>query len=154
MSIFQKQLPRNVKFSAANSFTTTSTTKVDVTSIFVNDFVCGGGPVVLSIASTETSDAGNVTAGVGADSGSPSSSRYAVHFLWVRDGSTVSHHAFKGNVTSVSGSTRADFSFPVAALTQVDLPGAGTFDYKLQMYVQISGDTGIFFNGKMVVYEL
>lgn len=131
------------KSNSSGSFSTTSTSFVDVTNLSVT-IVTSGRPVHLVLVS----DGATLVSYVQAFNSSGTSS--VARFRFVRDATNLDE--LQLNAQAV-GATTSGTGVPPGAISFIDFPGSGTYVYKLQGKVATSGQC-IVENVKLVAYEL
>lgn len=124
----------------SGTFTTTSTSLVDVTNLSVT-ITTTGRPVVLEL----NSEAGFVGQ-VGSFSSGGFTSAGKLHFL--RGAVNLGSYGFKVGVADTEG------QFPPGAFRYVDTPTAGTYTYKVQAAATTSSTTINVTRCHLVAYEL
>lgn len=131
--------------SSSGTFSTTSSSFVDVTNLSVTITTTGRPVVVALISDDSTADSyievlrtGTVT-------------QYTGKLKILRDATTINQTAFLG--TYASSATLAS-SWPVSSINHVDVPSAGTYTYKVQAIASTTNTTVGVFRSKLIAYEL
>lgn len=130
--------------SSSSTFTTTSTSYVDVTNLSVSLTTTGRMVCVTLIPD------GNALSNVGVLTSSASSATVSSAYKCVRDSTDVGEMQF-GAVHS--GSASLSNTVPCSAVCFYDTPSAGTYTYKLQAK-STSGTTTSVLYSKLLAYEL
>lgn len=125
-----------VSSSDTGSFTTSSTSYVDVTNATLS-ITTTGRPVFVGLMSNAVGGAVAITTAGAGNSGG---------FKILRGTSTIS-------ITTIGVGTNT-VTVPCGAVHHIDLVGAGTYTYKLQAVVSIGTATAAVGNCKLVAYEL
>jgi hypothetical protein len=124
-------LGQQISTNGSSTFTTTSTTPVDVTGMTLSITTTGRPVWVGLIADPDNASLGS-TVGISANTG----------FYIIKRGATI-----------VSTLTISVTAIPCGAVWHIDTPAAGTYTYKLQANVATTGTLGATYC-KLVAYEL
>lgn len=137
--------------SSCGSFSTTSTTFVDVTNLSVTIATLGN-PVSLALIS----DGAGSSSDIRADSIGSGGSSYVELLFKILRGSTEVGRYICGSGPNTASVGRVQFEFPTSSLNLMDTPGAGTYTYKIQIEVSGSNgnEVGSVSNAKLIAYEL
>jgi hypothetical protein len=147
LALFNKQALNRKLSNSSGSFSTTSTSFVDVTNLSVS-FISYGNAIVVGLI---PDGAGAGISAVRSAAGIGNVSRQAVVRV-VRDSTEIAR--FFVDVVSPSGFT-ASFDMPAFAISTEDSPGVGSYTYKLQAAADASGNhTTHVINCKLRVLEL
>lgn len=124
--------------SSSGSFTTTSTSAVDVTNLSVT-ITSSGRPVCIALSG-------------GTLSSSSTSTTPVSYIEVVRGGSVLDTTRLQYNVSSAFST--AAIIIPASSLSYFDVQAAGTYTYKIRVYSFTSGTTTNVDNAKLVAYEI
>lgn len=134
--------------SGSIAFTTASTSYVDITGASIT-ITTTGRPVVLMLIAD-----GSATSYVGISLTSPAGfvgRSYAAFIKLVRDATDIQTHVISD--TAEQTASNVGMQIP-ASLVYFDVPGAGTYTYKLQGIVNGADELLDVFNCRLVAYEL
>lgn len=133
--------------SSCGSFSTTSTSYVDVTNLTCT-ITTTGGPVYLTLVPD-----GNTTPGNEANITYSGASNTAEMFIQFKRGVTAI--SVSQRETSDSGLTDTFESIPVGCLNTFDAPVAGTYTYTVQIKKGSGASSGVEVNfSKLLAYEI
>ncbi len=130
--------------SSSGTFQTASTSYVDVTNLTVT-ITTTGRPVMLKVIQDGTANAGKLTT---------SSDQFASYCTVkiLRDATAVSISQFGDNGTGV---TNTNSEYPVSSIGHIDVVGAGTYVYKIQILNgAYTNPLASFTYSKLIAYEL
>lgn len=130
--------------NSSGTFTTTSTSPVNVTNLSVN-LTTTGRPVSLFLIN-DGSNTGNSY--IGGDGNS--SNIQSVGILILRNGSEIAREVFE--ITQASGAF-VSFKIPVGSLRYTDVPSAGSNTYTIQIFSLNAANVSII-RAKLVAYEM
>lgn len=129
--------------ASCGTFSTTSTSYVDVTNLTVT-ITTTGRPVFIGVTSDGTS-ANMATLAVSNASGTVTE----CYFKILRDSTDIAFYRLNNNSPTGSIAIRG----PTSAISTLDVPAAGTYTYKVQASVA-AGSTASFFSSKLYAFEL
>lgn len=132
--------------SSSGSFSTGSTSFVDVTNLSVT-ITTTGRPVMLMLISDGTVDP--YYCHLEASDGSSATAIVGFQFL---RGVTVVCQQWLG--ISVGGTTSTITEVPVSSMSFIDVVVAGTYTYKMQASAKVSGRSAMVYYAKLVAFEL
>lgn len=127
--------------SSSSSFSTSSTSYVDVTNLSVS-ITTTGRPVMIALV-PDSIDAARVA--ISAATGTADG-----QIAFDRGGTNIS--VFNINAVDAAGST-SQISIPASACKYVDTPSSGTYTYKCRAKLD-TGDFVLVYNCKLIAYEL
>lgn len=130
--------------SSSGTFSTTSTSLVDVTNLTVT-ITTAGRPVWLGLISDGSGNTAQLVANAASDTAVGGS------FEFFRDSTSISRTTM--NTTNAASSTLMQITLPCSSLWHIDVPSSGTYTYKLQASAT-TGDTLTVQRCKLVAYEL
>lgn len=128
--------------SSSGSFSTGSTSYVDVTNLAIT-ITTSGRPVWIGLKSEPF--AANAAITYNRASVGPGAAKITI----ARDGTVL----YAQTLENSGAGTNTFTGIPVSALNAVDVPAAGTYAYKIQVLVLNSGDFISVLNAELVVYE-
>lgn len=129
--------------ASCGSFTTASTSYVDVTNLSIN-LATSGRPIEIKLIP----DGGGSVSGVSADDfGSSGTAQTLLRIL--RDGSPIAYFRVQ-----TRGSAGTFVQVPPACINYLDRPVAGTYAYKLQASVASASDFAYIDNCTLMAYEI
>jgi hypothetical protein len=131
-------LPYTISTSSSGSFSTSSSTLVDVTNLTASITTTGGAVEIMLIPSGTAYCSVNIAVTAGAFSSGE------ISFL--RDATNLGSLATVSNVTGTTGA-------PGAGFRMIDFPAAGTYTYKAQAKVSGASATMAVDNCKLLVRE-
>ena len=133
------------QISSSSSFSTSSTSYVDVTNLSVT-ITTTGRPVELRLVQD-----GLGVGGLSIASGTTISA--TATFKILRDSTDLCFHLFSFN-GGTTGANTFTLQYPVSAINHLDVVAAGTYTYKVQMKMASASTTGTLNEAKLVAYEL
>lgn len=130
--------------SSSGTFSTTSTSYVDVTNLSVT-ITTTGRPVSIKLIP----DGGGSNSVVGCSRASGTFCGGIVGF--VRASTTIADMSYGG---SAGGATSFSYDGPTGGFSTVDIPSAGTYTYKVQIKMSVGSTTAFIGAAKLLAYEL
>lgn len=129
--------------SSCGSFTSSSASLVDVTNLSAS-ITTSGRPVRIVLVSANNSGAWSIFGGAVAGAS-------ATFYAYILRGST--EIGIQALTVGATGGTLAGASVPCSAVSHIDVVGAGTYTYKVQISIVGTGLVAIT-EAKLLVYEI
>ena len=138
-----KRVALGQQISSSTTFSTSSSTMVDVTNLTVT-ITTTGRPVFIGLINDQSNT------GTSFISSTSASNIKNVTIAIVKDGSELIRQPYE---IQASAATISSISYPVSSFSHIDVPTAGSHTYKIQM-LSSNSDTVQIVRAKLIAYEL